>query len=545
MGIRLKDLSKLGYRDNVARSLVVDIVSKHCKYDTKEQIEMTLSDILEHPESYKNNEIWNKLAERLSPTIIAKEFIAYDLLDEPLRYKTYGGKFIETLAKQQMNLAMRLPVTVAGALMPDAHAGYGLPIGGVLATDNVVIPYAVGVDIGCRMSLTIFDASADFLKRCTYQMKEALKDFTHFGMDGGLGFEQEHEVLDREEFRLTPLLRDLHGKAVRQLGSSGGGNHFVEFGEITLQEKNVLNLPEGSYLALLSHSGSRGLGAAIAKHYSLLAHEVLDREEFRLTPLLRDLHGKAVRQLGSSGGGNHFVEFGEIALQENNVLNLPEGNYLALLSHSGSRGLGAAIAKHYSLLAREVCRLPREAQHFAWLDLNTEAGQEYWMSMNLAGDYARACHERIHLNLAKALGLKPLANVNNHHNFAWREEIVPGRMAIVHRKGATPAQKGQAGLIPGSMATAGYLVCGKGMEAALNSASHGGGRAMSRQKAKDSFTQSSLKKLLSQAGVTLIGGSVEEMPLAYKDIDRVMYTQETLVEVQGKFMPRIVRMNKE
>ena len=92
MGIRLKDLSKLGYRDNVARSLVVDIVSKHCKYDTKEQIEMTLSDILEHPEFYKNNEIWNKLAERLSPTIIAKEFIAYDLLDEPLMYKTYGDR---------------------------------------------------------------------------------------------------------------------------------------------------------------------------------------------------------------------------------------------------------------------------------------------------------------------------------------------------------------------------------------------------------------------------------------------------------------------
>lgn len=118
-------------------------------------------------------------------------------------------------------------------------------------------------------------------------------------------------------------------------------------------------------------------------------------------------------------------------------------------------------------------------------------------------------------------------------------------MAIVHRKGATPAQKGQAGLIPGSMATAGYLVCGKGVEDALNSASHGAGRAMSRQKAKDSFTQSALKKMLSQAGVTLIGGSVEEMPLAYKDIDRVMHTQETLVEVQGKFMPRIVRMNKE
>ena len=145
MGIRLKDLSKLGYRDNVARSLVVDIVGKYCKHDTKEQIAMTLSNILEHPESYKNNEIWSKLAERLSPTVLAKEFVAYDLREDPLMYKTYGGKFIETLAKQQMNLAMRLPVTVGGALMPDAHAGYGLPIGGVLATDNAVIPYAVGV----------------------------------------------------------------------------------------------------------------------------------------------------------------------------------------------------------------------------------------------------------------------------------------------------------------------------------------------------------------------------------------------------------------
>ena len=274
-------------------------------------------------------------------------------------------------------------------------------------------------------------------------------------------------------------------------------------------------------------------------------HEIIDREEFNLTPLLKNLRGKAIRQLGTSGGGNHFVEFGELHLQEQNILGLPEGHYVALLSHSGSRGFGASIAQYYSQIARDICKLPREAQHFAWLDLNTEEGQEYWMSMNLAGDYARACHERIHLNLAKALGLKPLANVNNHHNFAWKEEIIPGRMSIVHRKGATPAQKGQAGLIPGSMATPGYLVCGKGVEESLCSASHGAGRAMSRQKAKESFTQSALKKMLSQADVTLIGGSIEEIPLAYKDIDRVMYTQETLVEVQGRFMPRIVRMNKE
>lgn len=465
MEIKLKELSKLGYTDNVARSLAINIISKYCKHDTKEQIINTLTDLLAYPEKYKNNDIWSKLAEHFAPTSIDKPFSVYQLTKKPTSYKVYGGKYIESLAKQQMDLAMRLPITLAGALMPDAHAGYGLPIGGVLATENAVIPYAVGMDIGCRMSLSVFDAKADYLKRYAYQLKTTLKELTHFGMDGGLPFKQEHEVLDRQEFKQTALLKVLHGKAVRQLGTSGSGNHFVEFGEIELFEDNILHLPAG--------------------------------------------------------------------------------NYLALLSHSGSRGLGATIAQHYSRVARDVCRLPREAQHFAWLDLDSEAGKEYWISMNLAGDYAQACHEQIHLNLSKGLGLKPLANINNHHNFAWREEIAPNQWAIVHRKGATPAGKGIAGFIPGSMASYGYLVCGKGVQESLYSASHGAGRAMSRQKAKEQFTQSTLKKFLSQQGVTLIGGSVEEMPWAYKDIDQIMPAQESLVEIQGRFMPRIVRMNKE
>lgn len=465
MEIRTKDLSKIGYTNNLARSKAVNIINKHCKHDSKETILSLLADLLEYPEKYKENEIWKPLAEHFAPTVEEKEFTTYSLADNPGAFKIYGKKFIDSLARQQMELAMRLPVAVAGALMPDAHAGYGLPIGGVLAVENAVIPYAVGVDIGCRMSMTVFDAKAETLKRYAHQIKEALKEYTHFGMDGGLSFAQEHEVLDREEFQQTPLLRMLHGKAARQLGSSGGGNHFVEFGELDLTSDNVLNLPEG--------------------------------------------------------------------------------NYLALLSHSGSRGMGAAIARQYSEIARKVCKLPREAQHFAWLNLDSEAGQEYWMSMNLAGDYARACHEQIHHNLSKALGLKPLANVNNHHNFAWREEISPNRYAIVHRKGATPAGKGQPGLIPGSMATPGYLVCGRGEQESLASASHGAGRAMSRQKAKEQFTQSAMKKMLSQAGVTLIGGSVEEMPLAYKDIEKVMPAQESLVDIHGRFIPRIVRMNKE
>ncbi|GHV58194.1 hypothetical protein FACS1894182_09370 [Bacteroidia bacterium] len=226
-------------------------------------------------------------------------------------------------------------------------------------------------------------------------------------------------------------------------------------------------------------------------------HEVLERSEFREDAFLKNWHGKAIRQLGSSGGGNHFVEFGELELFADNCLELPSGKYLALLSHSGSRGLGTEIARYYSNIAREQCKLPREAGHFAWLDMDSEAGQAYWISMNLAGDYAKACHERIHINLAKALGLKIVATVENHHNFAWKEMLENGQEAIVHRKGATPAHQGEAGIIPGSMTTAGYLVQGRGVAESLNSASHGAGRAMSRQKAKEQFTQSALKKMLT------------------------------------------------
>ncbi len=467
MGIKIqpKILSKIGYINNVSRSLAINIISKHCKHDTKENVIQILEQILETPQNYLDNDVWGVLANHFCPQEQIKSFSVYELKEQALAFKTYGGKYIETMAKQQMELAMRLPIALQGALMPDAHTGYGLPIGGVLAVENAVIPYAVGVDIGCRMALSVFDENPAYLNRYAFQIKQALKEFTHFGMEGALGLAQEHEVLDRPEFREDSLLKVLHGKAVRQLGSSGGGNHFVEFGEL-------------------------------------------------------ELHA-------------------------DNCLGLPEGNYMALLSHSGSRGFGTEIARHYSALAKEQCKLPREAGHFAWLDMDSESGLAYWQSMNLAGDYAKACHERIHINLSKALGLKTMATVDNHHNFAWKEMLANGQEAIVHRKGATPAHKGEPGIIPGSMTNAGYLVQGRGVGESLNSASHGAGRAMSRQKAKENFTQSAMKKMLSKEGVQLIGGTVEEAPLAYKNIEKVMDFQKELVDIHGKFMPKIVRMNKE
>jgi tRNA-splicing ligase RtcB (3'-phosphate/5'-hydroxy nucleic acid ligase) len=213
-----------------------------------------------------------------------------------------------------------------------------------------------------------------------------------------------------------------------------------------------------------------------------------------------------------------------------------------LLTHSGSRTLGANIAQHYTALAKKLRRLPGEAANLAWLNMDEDAGREYWMAMNLAGDYASACHHIIHEKIAKELGHKPLRMVENHHNFAWKETW-EGREVIVHRKGATPAGQNVLGMIPGSMTAPGFIVKGKGLQASISSASHGAGRKMSRTKAMQSITQSQLKEVLKKHGVTLLGAGLDEAPFAYKDIDLVMENQRSLVEVVGKFTPKIVKMD--
>jgi len=463
--LKTKELDKIGYTGDALKSIAINAVARHYKHSNKADVMALLIAVRDKPAAYTGDERLQKIAQAFIEGKAEPALKTFKLMDESAPIKIYGADGIEEIAKKQMTLALSLPISIRGALMPDAHSGYGLPIGGVLATHNAVIPYGVGMDIGCRMALTIIDADEKFMKRYEHQIKQAIGKWTHFGMEGSLPAPQDHEVLD------SPM--------------------------------------------------------------------------FNETPLLTKLRGKAVQQLGTSGGGNHFVEFGMIELAENNATGLPAKTYMALLSHSGSRGLGANIARHYTQVAMNTCQLPREAQPLAWLDLDTEAGQEYWLSMTLAGNYAKACHNRIHNNLLKALGLKALYKIENHHNFAWKDKLADGTEAIIHRKGATPAHVGELGIIPGSMATPAYLVMGKGHTDALNSASHGAGRAMSRNDARGSTTKSAMKKMLAGADVTLIDGSIEENPTAYKDIELVMKAQTELVAIQGKFWPRIVRMNKE
>ncbi|WP_214226150.1 RtcB family protein [Pedobacter sp. B4-66] len=457
------DLLAIGYKPGEILGLAIKTALKLNELTFKEATDL-LGNVKDHPENYLDDEVMEPLASAIIEAANAPIDEVIPLKVHSDGYARYGESFIEEGARKQMDIAMKLPVTVAGALMPDAHQGYGLPIGGVLATRNAIIPYGVGVDIGCRMALSIFDIPESHFYGNEAKYKRELLAHTKFG--AGHGFhgreKSDHAILDNNGFNATPMLKQLKDKAYFQLGSSGGGNHFVEWGIIEFEKKDE-------------------------------------------------------------------------------VLGIEKGKYVALLSHSGSRGFGATLAGYYTKLAKENCKLPAEAANLAYLDLNSEAGQEYWLAMNLAGDYASACHEIIHNKLSKAIGAQVLAKVENHHNFAWKETW-NGEEVIVHRKGATPAGKGVMGIIPGSMTAPGFLVRGKGISDAINSASHGAGRQMSRSKAIKSITKDEMRAILKDHNVTLIGAGLDEAPMAYKDINLVMEAQKDLIDVVAKFTPKMVRM---
>jgi tRNA-splicing ligase RtcB (3'-phosphate/5'-hydroxy nucleic acid ligase) len=458
MNLSGNDLINIGFTEGKALGIALSIVENKLNHLSKEEQLTLLAEVIRQPAAFENDPILLPLVQELTKP--ASDVI--ELNEQALPYSIYGAEAIEEGALKQMQIAMKLPVTVAGALMPDAHQGYGLPIGGVLATRNAVIPYGVGVDIGCRMCMTLYDLPITLLEDKKEDLKKMLLNNTQFGQ-ATFKKPKDHEIFERNEFKELSIVREMKDRAWKQIGSSGGGNHFVEFGIVEIQ--NTIN-------------------------------------EYNLAP----------------------------------------GMYVAVLSHSGSRGLGANIAWHYTQIAMDVCKLPQEAKYLAWLDLATEAGQEYWLAMNLAGDYASACHHQIHERMAIGLRETPLAMIENHHNFAWKEKDAQGNELIVHRKGATPAGKGVLGIIPGSMATPGFIVRGKGLAASINSASHGAGRLMSRTKAKENILPGQVNKFLKQAGVELIGSGLDEAPMAYKNIHQVMASQKDLVEVLGSFMPKIVRM---
>jgi len=450
----------IGLGLNAARALNQQGYSEDAAMTLVDEVRQNPTAFVAHPQLAEVAQAW--LALRAEPDPIQEAVMR----EEPLPYHIWGKEMVESGALTQIENAARLPIARAAALMPDAHVGYGLPIGGVLATDNAVIPYGVGVDIACRMRLSVVPVSTHLLDQKREMFEKILLSETRFG--AGVGWERQrranHAVMENPEWEQLPILREMKGTAWEQLGTSGGGNHFVEWGSLALeQDAPDLGLKKGRYLALLSHSGSRGLGARVAELYTKIA-----------------------------------------------------------------------MAKHTTLDGK--------VKHLAWLDLDTEDGQAYWLAMELAGQYASANHYVIHERVLAAAGLEALVVVENHHNYAWREKLADGSEVIVHRKGATPAGKGVLGVIPGSMGDPGYVVRGLGNEDSINSAAHGAGRKMSRSEAFNKLDTEQMERYLRKSNISLLGGSLDESPQAYKAIKTVMAAQRDLVEIVAEFMPRIVRM---
>ena len=367
---------------------------------------------------------------------------------------------MDPAAISQMDDAINLKVAVKGALMPDAHKGYGLPIGGVLAVKDAVIPYAVGVDIGCRMKISVLPIPFSAYETHRQNFRQAIETQTKFGVGEGFKPPRHHRVMD-EDWTFSPVVNALKDKAYQQLGTSGSGNHFAEFGKLTLPRDDI---------------------------------------------------------------------------------GLKSGNYIAFLTHSGSRGAGAKIADHYSTLAKRLHpELGKPLNNLAWLDMKGQEGLEYFKAMELMGRYACANHELIHDAVLGCIGEKALATIENLHNFAWKEKIGL-HSVIVHRKGATPADKGVMGIIPGSMADPGFIVRGLGNDDSLNSAAHGAGRRMSRNAAIKQFNFKLLQDILQKKQITLLSAGLDEIPMAYKNIEDVMDQQKGLVEIVAKFEPKLVKM---
>ena len=375
-----------------------------------------------------------------------------------------GNMEVEQAALIQIMNISQLPI-LAGhmAIMPDVHMGKGATVGSVIPTRSAIIPAAVGVDLGCGMVAAMTNLTAEDLPDSLFALRNQIE------RDVPVGFNE-------------------HTKGIPSVS--------------------------GPYADVLRKNLQKTMDAF--EHLSLKAK--LGRADEK----------KIARQIGTLGGGNHFIE---ICIDVNNTV--------WVMLHSGSRGIGNQIGTVAIELAKEQAAkrgygLPDE--DLAWLDEGTPEFDAYIEAMHWAQEYARFNRDTM-MNLVLA-GLRhriPKMQVvgeviNSHHNFTSLEEHFGQEMWIT-RKGAVSAQAGQMGIIPGSMGTKSYIVQGKGCVDAYCSCSHGAGRKMSRNQAKKLFTSLDLAEQTAGVECRKDADIIDEIPGAYKDIDEVMSSQTDLVDV--------------
>jgi len=346
---------------------------------------------------------------------------------------------IEQKAQQQMYDALRLDFLKALAIMPDVHAGYSLPIGGVALLDNVISPPYVGYDIDCGMICVITEIP----------FSDIIKD------------ERKRVEIFNRIFEVIPCGV---GKARNKFSK-----RFEEF---------------------KSASGDKELSKEVSSK---------------------------LNQLGTLGSGNHFIEIGANR----------KGNLCATV-HSGSRKPGWLIAQYYMKISKRVDKdLPK-----GFLHLHGDVGQQYVNDLIFARNFAEMSRSIMMNNVLHVIGFKPqeimrLMDENMIHENHNTVEIIGND--VLHRKGATPAEKDQLGVVPGSMKTGIYITKGLGNEEYLNSASHGAGRKYSRTKAKETIKLDEVKKQMQGITCRLDKSILEEAPDAYKDLSQVIAKQEGIV----------------
>ena len=374
---------------------------------------------------------------------------------------------IEHEAMQQLMNVAALPIVHGHiAAMPDVHAGIGATVGSVIPTRSAIIPAAVGVDIGCGMNAVRLSLTASELPDNLHRVRSAIEAAVPVGF-------AQHEA--------SKVRGSQHARTARVLDGR--------------------------------------LDAIVEKHPALMKMQ-------------RRFNETWICQVGTLGGGNHFIE-----------LCVDEESHLWVMLHSGSRGIGNVMGRYFIEAARKAAmknhvNLPD--RDLAWFDEGTAWFDDYVEAVDWAQDYAllnRREMMRIVLEvLQRELSSKIVPwnleaeAINCHHNYVAREEHF-GEKLFVTRKGAISARLGELGIIPGSMGAKSYIVRGLGNAESLCSCSHGAGRRMSRTAARRKFSQMDLEAQTAGVECRKDGGVIDEIPGAYKDIDAVMENQRDLVEV--------------
>lgn len=406
-------------------------------------------------------------------------------------YKIYAELLDET-THTQFHDVLSQPYVTYGALMPDAHAGYSMPIGGVCATRETVVPQFVGFDIGCGMCAykTDYDKE-DVLKHASELYAQIVRRIP-------LGFKKHktHQSFSCD-LPITPFAEHVLNTTGRmQLGTLGGGNHFIEVG-----------YGKDGRAWIVIHSGSRGFGHKIASHYmyqAYLSHHSHKRDIDWLVQNFteRNRNFKEHNPEGFEKALAKFTHKQTLELNKKvNLDNLP-----------GIWGLDAN-----SDLGRDYITDQRFALHFALENRKRMIGVIHdAMNELMGGDFAFAGDDETRF-------------INRNHNHAEFDEA---RSEWIHRKGATHAEAGMRGVIPGNMRDGSFVVVGKGNAESLCSSSHGAGRVMSRTQAKSRVSMEAFRSAMTGITGTVDENTLDESPFAYKDIFEVMALQGDLVEVE-------------